>query len=78
MVKKHRILGLTFDERLNWKKHIKDVKARTTRKLKSFVPYIMELGPENTLADPPIDSFINSQIWRGGLRINWMQFTIKM
>jgi hypothetical protein len=33
MVKKHRILGLTFDERLNWKEHIKDVKARATRKL---------------------------------------------
>jgi hypothetical protein len=33
MVKKHRILGLTFDERLNWKEHIKDVKARVTRKL---------------------------------------------
>jgi hypothetical protein len=30
MVKKHRILGLTFDERLNWKEHIK---ARATRKL---------------------------------------------
>jgi hypothetical protein len=33
MVKKHRILGLTFDEGLNWKDHIKDVKARATRKL---------------------------------------------
>jgi hypothetical protein len=33
MVKKHRILGLTFDERLNWKEHIKDVKTRATRKL---------------------------------------------
>jgi hypothetical protein len=27
MFKKQRILGLTFDERLNWKEHIKDVKA---------------------------------------------------
>jgi hypothetical protein len=36
MVKKHRILALTFDERLNWKEHIKDVKdvkARATKKL---------------------------------------------
>jgi hypothetical protein len=33
MVKKHRTLGLTFDERLNWKEHIKDVKARATKKL---------------------------------------------
>jgi hypothetical protein len=28
MAKKHRILGLTFHERLNWKENIKDVKAR--------------------------------------------------
>jgi hypothetical protein len=28
MVKKHRILGLTFIERLKWKEHIKDVKAK--------------------------------------------------
>jgi hypothetical protein len=33
MVKKQRILGLTFDERLNWKEHIKAIKARATRKL---------------------------------------------
>jgi hypothetical protein len=33
MVKKHRILGLMFDEGLNWKQHIKDVNARATRKL---------------------------------------------
>jgi hypothetical protein len=33
MVSKNRILGLTFHERLNWKIHIKDVKARVTRKL---------------------------------------------
>jgi hypothetical protein len=33
MFKKHRFLGLTFDVRLNWKKHIKDVKARARRKL---------------------------------------------
>jgi hypothetical protein len=33
MVNKHRILGLTFDERLNWKEHRKDVKGRVTRKL---------------------------------------------
>jgi hypothetical protein len=37
MVKKHRILGLRFDERLNWKVHIKDVKARVTRKLKAYL-----------------------------------------
>jgi hypothetical protein len=46
MVKKQRILGLTFDERLNWKEHIKDVKAQFTEKL---VSYIMGLEPENTL-----------------------------
>jgi hypothetical protein len=33
MVKKHRTLGLTFGERLNWKEHIKDVKVRATKKL---------------------------------------------
>jgi hypothetical protein len=33
MVKKHRILGLTFNERLNWKEQIKNVKARVTKKL---------------------------------------------
>jgi hypothetical protein len=32
-VKKHRILGLKFDQRLNWKEHLKDVKARATTKL---------------------------------------------
>jgi hypothetical protein len=32
MVKQHRILGLRFDERLNWKEHIKDVKVRAMRK----------------------------------------------
>jgi hypothetical protein len=31
MVKQDRILGLTIDEKLNWKEHIKDVKARATR-----------------------------------------------
>jgi hypothetical protein len=29
----HHILGLTFDEKLKWKEHIKDVKARALRKL---------------------------------------------
>jgi hypothetical protein len=33
MVNKHRIMGLTFDERLNWKIHIKDVKPKVTIKL---------------------------------------------
>jgi hypothetical protein len=28
-----RILGLIFDQRLNWKEHIKDVKARAMKKL---------------------------------------------
>jgi hypothetical protein len=33
MTKSHRILGLIFDERMNWKEHIKDVKGRKERKL---------------------------------------------
>jgi hypothetical protein len=28
----HRILGLIFDQRLNWNEHIKDVKARAMKK----------------------------------------------
>jgi hypothetical protein len=28
----HRILGLIFDQRLNWKEHIKDAKARAMKK----------------------------------------------
>jgi hypothetical protein len=43
LVKKHRILGLTFHERLNWKEHIQDVRrkgkgdmeAQSTKKLVS-------------------------------------------
>jgi hypothetical protein len=76
MVKKHRILGLTFDERRNWKEHIKYVKAKGDKKAystKKLIPQIMGLGPENTLADSPNDSFLNRQIWRGGLRINLMR-----
>jgi hypothetical protein len=41
MVKKHRILGLTFDERLNWKEG--DKKMQSTKKL---VPHIVGFGPE--------------------------------
>jgi hypothetical protein len=41
--------------------------------IKKLIPHIMGLGPENTLADPPNDSFINPQIWRGGLRISFMR-----
>jgi hypothetical protein len=33
MVRHHKILGLTFDERLNWKEHLKTVKARASKKL---------------------------------------------
>jgi hypothetical protein len=73
MVKKHRILGLTFDERLNWKEHIKDIKARATRKsTKKFIPHIMGLGPVITFADPPIDSIIHTPICSGSLRISLM------
>jgi ribonuclease HI len=32
-VPNHRILGLIFDDRLNWNAHIMDVKARATKKL---------------------------------------------
>jgi hypothetical protein len=33
MTNHHRILGLIFEQRLNWKEHIKDVKARAMKKL---------------------------------------------
>jgi hypothetical protein len=33
MVKKQQILGLTSDERLNWKEHSRDLKVRTKTKL---------------------------------------------
>jgi hypothetical protein len=33
MVRHHRILGLILDEKLNWKEHLKNVKARTSKKL---------------------------------------------
>jgi hypothetical protein len=33
MTNHHRILGLIFDQPLNWKEHIKDVKARAIKKL---------------------------------------------
>jgi hypothetical protein len=33
MVRHHRILGLIFDERLNWKEHLKTVTARASKKL---------------------------------------------
>jgi nitrate reductase alpha subunit len=33
----------------------------------------MGLGPENILAHPPNHSLINSQIWRGCLRISLMR-----
>jgi uncharacterized UBP type Zn finger protein len=33
MTQSHRILGFIFDERINWKEHIKDVKVRAERKL---------------------------------------------
>jgi hypothetical protein len=33
MVGQHRILGLIIDVRLNWKVHLKDVKARAGKKL---------------------------------------------
>jgi hypothetical protein len=75
MVKKHRILRLTFHERLNWKeqdtrrKGEGDKEAQSTKKL---VSHIMGLGPEKTLADLPNDSLINPQIWKGGLRTSFM------
>jgi hypothetical protein len=31
MVRHHRILGLIFDEKFNWKEHLKTVKAKTER-----------------------------------------------
>jgi hypothetical protein len=33
MVRHHRILGLIFDEKLNWKEHLKTVKVRASIKL---------------------------------------------
>jgi hypothetical protein len=64
MVKKQRILGLTFDERLNWKEHIKDVKARATRKLNLLKSLAHRSwgSDQKTLADPPYDSLMNTQI----------------
>jgi hypothetical protein len=43
-----------------------------TQSTKKDVSHIVELGPENTLADPPNDSLINRQIWGGSLRISLM------
>jgi hypothetical protein len=81
-------LGLTFDKKINWKEHIKDVKARATRKFtKKLVPHIVGLGPENTLADPPNDSLIYTLRYGeetygsascAVLMDNWMQSTIKV
>jgi hypothetical protein len=31
MVRQHRILGLFLDEKLNWKEHLKNVKARASK-----------------------------------------------
>jgi hypothetical protein len=33
MTNHHRILGLIFDKRLNWKEHIEDLKARVMKKM---------------------------------------------
>jgi hypothetical protein len=33
MIRQHRILGLIFDEILYWNKHLKNVKARASKKL---------------------------------------------
>jgi hypothetical protein len=33
MFRQHRILGLILDDKLNWKVHLKDVKARAGKKL---------------------------------------------
>jgi hypothetical protein len=33
MVRQHRILGVIFDERANWRAHIFDAKARALKKL---------------------------------------------
>jgi hypothetical protein len=33
MIRHHKILGLIFDEKFNWKEHLKTVKARTSKKL---------------------------------------------
>jgi hypothetical protein len=33
MVRHHRILGLVFGERLNWKEHLNNVKARASKKV---------------------------------------------
>jgi hypothetical protein len=72
MVKKHRILGLTFDERLNRKEHIKDVKASAIRKLNLLksLYHTSKGSDQKFLADPPNDSLINPQISRGGLWIS--------
>jgi hypothetical protein len=32
-VRQHRILGLTFDTKMNWLEHIKNTKARAKRKI---------------------------------------------
>jgi hypothetical protein len=33
MVKYHRIMGIVIDKRMNWNKHIQDVKERISKKL---------------------------------------------
>jgi hypothetical protein len=51
MVRHHKILGLIFDEILNWKEHLKIVKARASKRrnlLKTLAHKEIEDTPEDT------------------------------
>jgi hypothetical protein len=74
MVKKHRILGLTFDERLNWNEHIKDVKARATKKL-NLLKILSQTswGSDQNLLLRIHQMIVLSTLRYGGIRISLMR-----
>jgi hypothetical protein len=58
MTKHHHILGLIFDQRLNWKVHIKDLKkARAMKKLNTVksLAYIRNGAWTKDMEAPPTD-----------------------
>jgi hypothetical protein len=61
MTNHHRILGLIFDQPLNWEEHIKDVKARAMEKLNITIH-----PPQNSQND----HLTNIEIWSRRLRIS--------
>jgi hypothetical protein len=51
IVRQHRILGMIFDERANWRAHICDAKVRALKKLniiKSLITHLLRVIPKNS------------------------------